>query len=694
VLRGEVAGAERLTVDGRPVELAGDGSFTVRRDTLPVKLAFAAEDAAGNVARREIAVEPAPRRPAQPVRSVHVTAEAWANDQLREGVLALVREHRVNAVELDLKDESGVVGWNAPVPLARKAGAVSDIYDLRAAVQQLHDLGVRVIGRLVVFRDPKLAAWAWRAKKRTMVIQTPSGRPYTGGYDAFASFTNLASPEVRAYNVAIAVAAAKLGVDDILYDYVRRPDGPLDTMVFPDLKGSPEDAIVGFLAQTRTALEPTRTFLGASVFGISATRPEEIAQDVPRIAREVDYVAPMLYPSHWAPGEYGVANPNAQPYDIVLRSLEDFERAVRGSGARVVPWLQDFSLGVEYGPAEVRAQIQATRDAGLDEWLLWDPAVTYTAAAIPDDARVPATGERPATTSFVTASALAPNELGEIPVLMYHQVVAEGGGEYDVTPQDFREELERLYREGYRPVTASQLAAGDIDVPKGTTPVVLTFDDGTASQAALRPDGTLDPRSAAGMILAFARTHPGFEPRATFYVNRDPFAAGAQTGALLRVLREHGFELGNHTRDHANLSQLPDAAVQEQFVSLERLVHAADPQARLATMALPFGVMPQNARLARRGSFGGDRYAFTGVMLVGAEPAPSPYGRAWNPAAIPRIRASLDPSLEYGFTYWLDRLKEKPARRYVSDGDPERITVPKALQSRVAAAYRDRVALR
>ena len=223
---------------------------------------------------------------------------------------------------------------------------------------------------------------------------------------------------------------------------------------------------------------------------------------------------------------------------------------------------------------------------------------------------------------------------------------------------------------------------------------MLTFDDGTASQAALRPDGTLDPATAAGIILQFSRTHPGFEPRATFYVNRDPFAAGDKSGALIRVLREHGFELGNHTRDHANLSELSDAAVQEQFVSLERLVRTADPQAELPTMALPFGVMPGRKALALHGSFDGDRYAFTGVMLVGAEPAPSPYGRAWNPAGIPRIRATLDPGLEYGFTYWLDRLAEKPAARFVSDGDPQHITVPETLAGRIAPAYADRVQTR
>ena len=101
------------------------------------------------------------------------------------------------------------------------------------------------------------------------------------------------------------------------------------------------------------------------------------------MARQVDYISAMVYPSHWGPGEYEVDDPNSQPYDIVRRSLEDFEQKVKGTGARLVPWLQDFSLGVTYGPAEVAAQIRGSRDAGVNEFLLWDPEVTYTAAGVP-----------------------------------------------------------------------------------------------------------------------------------------------------------------------------------------------------------------------------------------------------------------------------------------------------------------------
>ena len=309
---------------------------------------------------------------------MHVTSSAWADDRLRQGVLDLIDQGKINAVELDVKEEGGIVGWNAPVPLAHEIDAVQPRYDLADAVRTLHEKGVRVIGRLVCFNDPIYAAYAWTHGRRDEVVQTPGGDKY-GGYGGFTNFSN---PVVRRYQIDIAAAAAKAGVDEILYDYVRRPDGPLSSMVFPGLKGAPDDAIVSFLADTQTALKPYGTYLGASVFGVAATRPDEVAQNIPKMAEHLDYVSAMVYPSHWAPGEYGVADPNGEPYEIVQRSLEDFKKDVRGTGARVVPWLQDFSLGAHYGPAQVAAQIQAAKDDGIDEYLLWDPLVTYTGAAL------------------------------------------------------------------------------------------------------------------------------------------------------------------------------------------------------------------------------------------------------------------------------------------------------------------------
>ena len=224
------------------------------------------------------------------------------------------------------------------------------------AVKLLHARGARVIGRLVAFRDPVLAAVGvdattggssssrLRPAARTRVATAASRTTSTRTCRPTTSISPSLRPSSASTTSSTTTCAG--------------PTGRSASMVVPGLAGRPRRTrSSASSAQARRQLAPHDTFLGASVFGIAATRPDEIAQDVPAIAREVDYIAPMLYPSHWGPNEYGVANPERQPYEIVRRSLLDFDRAVRGTGARVVPWLQDFSL---------RRRVRRARGAGAD----------------------------------------------------------------------------------------------------------------------------------------------------------------------------------------------------------------------------------------------------------------------------------------------------------------------------------------
>jgi len=724
-LAGSAPGATAFTVDGRPAALDGNRFVVRRTPPVPSALVLAAVDEAGNRVSKRVQIELVPRRPPVPVRAVHVTFYAWADKTLRAGVMQLIDERRINAVELDLKDESGVVGFGPKIPYGQRIGSIRRIYDLEKAVKELHARGIRVIGRLVCFRDPVHAAAAWKAGRRTEVIQTPDGAPYAG----YGGFTNFASPTVRRYNIDVAIAAARAGVDDVLYDYVRRPDGPRSSMMFPGLTGTPEDGIVEFLRESRAALRPYRTYLGASVFGVAATRPLEVAQPIRRMASQVDYVAPMVYPSHWGPGEYDVANPNAQPYDIVRKSLLDFSRDVEGAGARIVPWLQDFSLGVDYGPAEVRAQIDAARRDGIAEFLLWDAGVTYTRDALTPNAPTskrglarPWAGPAPkavpvvakptkkpapkpqaaaaATTTTVPVRASdgrMPNELGVVPVIMHHEIRPDRVGPYDQTPAEFRDELARLWREGYWPVTAAQLVTRSLGrVPAGKTPVVLTFDDATQYQLRFKGGfkggtGTADPTTATGVLLEFARTHRGFPVAGTFYVLREPFAGVPEGAAMLRWLAKQGFELGNHTHDHTPLNTLDSAGVQKELALGAKVLTDAVPGYHIRTMSLPLGAMPDDASLAGRGRWQGRSYGPYGVMLVGANPAPSPYSTAFDAGAVPRIRSShagWNGEADMGAAYWLHQLEQNPSQRYVSDGDPKRLTFPRAKVGELAPRFR------
>ena len=376
VLAGSVETGVLLQIGDQRVDTS-TGSFSLTLPSPPGgPVSVVAEDAAGNSTSFDVIV---------PIgyphtTGVHVTAAAWDHDGLRSSVVELINQGRINTVQLDLKDENGRIGYTSDIPLARLSGATQNLFDLRTAIDELHDMGVRVIGRIVAFNDPVLTRYAVDNGNLDWVVQTPDGRPLA----KYGGFTNFHHPVVRQYNLDIAAEAAAAGIDDILWDYMRRPEGDLSGMRIPGWDGSdPSPVIVSFLAEAGSMLRQAEVFHGVSVFGIAADRGEWVAQDIGAMSDHVDYVAPMVYPSHWGRGEYGVAHPEAQPYDITRASLAQFQRVLAGTNTAVVPWLQDFSMRVNYGPDEVRAQIDAAADLGISDWLLWDPEVTYTTEGLP-----------------------------------------------------------------------------------------------------------------------------------------------------------------------------------------------------------------------------------------------------------------------------------------------------------------------
>jgi len=373
---GKVEEGATLRVGGRRAEVADDGAFSVSFPQPPAgAVVFEAVDAAGNRATTSVVVPVT--YPA--VRSVHVTAAAWSEPALRNRVLQLIDEKRIDAVQLDLKDETGVVGFDTDVPLAHQIGAVTEYYDLDAAVAAITDRGARVVGRVAAFKDPKLAQAAWAAGRREQVIQAPGGGPYNEP----GQFTNFANAEVQRYNLDVALDAVERGVHDIVWDEVRRPGDDPTNVVVPGVQGSASEALVGFLAGAHTELRRRGAYQGVGVLGLSVDRGDLVDQDVAQMARHVDYVVPTIHPAYWGNGEFGVANPVRQPGDLVARVVSRFGEVTQNSGARFVPSLQDFSArGIGYGDAEIRAQIDAARAAGAVGFVLWDPSVTYTASAL------------------------------------------------------------------------------------------------------------------------------------------------------------------------------------------------------------------------------------------------------------------------------------------------------------------------
>jgi hypothetical protein len=348
---------------------------------------------------------------------------------------------------------------------------------------------------------------------------------------------------------------------------------------------------------------------------------------------------------------------------------------------------------------------------GGDDGAASDPATTEATEPATDgteettDAGVEATEEVTEEATEEETEAAAPDvdpaevgadELGLVPVLMYHQLNEDGGSEYDLTPEEYTAELEWLFDNGYRPVTTTQLVRGEIDVPAGTTPVVLTYDDSTASQAQLTDDGELAPDTALGILVEVASRYDDVEPRASVYSITSSLFGGTPAGEeVLAVLHELGMELGNHTHGHPSLASLDDDGVQEELARNVAETVARVPDAEVVTLSLPLGIFPENRALAVSGSAPSGDYENEGVLLVGANPAPSPFHADFDAAAIPRIRSS--PSWQdgdepdYGSRFWLGLLdRGETYRPYVSDGNPETISFPADRAEELDGALEDR----
>ncbi|WP_165492301.1 polysaccharide deacetylase family protein [Egibacter rhizosphaerae] len=285
------------------------------------------------------------------------------------------------------------------------------------------------------------------------------------------------------------------------------------------------------------------------------------------------------------------------------------------------------------------------------------------------------------------------NELGHVPVLMYHGIVEEPADEWQMTPEAFREELEFLHEHGYHPIRTVDLVRGEIDIPAGRSPVVLTFDDTLPTQFDRTDDGEVDPESAVGIMLDFGEEHPEFPAVGSFYVTDKRFDDPEQGQEMFAELHELGFEVGNHTIGHQNLGTVDSEEVQRQLALGAEQIREVVPGGDVATMSLPLGVWPEERELARTGAHDGIEYEHEGILLVGSDPAPSPFAEDFDPLGIPRIlaqRGADGPDASFMSEHWLEWLEEEPGRKYVSDGDPETISFPEDDAERLDPEHADR----
>ena len=293
--------------------------------------------------------------------------------------------------------------------------------------------------------------------------------------------------------------------------------------------------------------------------------------------------------------------------------------------------------------------------------------------------------------SYAGAGNLTPNELGRVMILEYHKIDYPEE-RWTRTPENFRRDLETLYAKGYRLINLGDLLDRKIQVPAGTTPVVLTFDDSSPGQFRyVEANGSvqIDPKSAIGILEAFIAEKPDFGRGGTFYVlpgaskpNR-LFNQPEYEGKKLQYLVSHGYEIGNHTLWHANLGKYPEATVRAQVAEAQVWIQRHVPDYKTRTLALPHGVYPPDVNWVLHGSAKGTIYNHDAVLMVAGGPAPSPFSRAFDPVRLPRIQA-----VERDLAYWLNYFDKNPNERFVSDGDSNSVTVPAASRDRLRAELR------
>jgi hypothetical protein len=289
-----------------------------------------------------------------------------------------LKRYGLNTIELDVKDESGNVAFvrGAP-PLARSTGAARPYYDPRAAARKIHAAGLYLIGRVVSFEDPIVS----ERDPALAVRRSDGGLWHTNGG---LGWLNPYDRRAWKYDVDVAVAAARAGFDEIQFDYVRFPsDGDVSIIRYPGRHPQPMNATIpAFLRYAVSRLHPLGVRVSADVFGLSATHELRIGQHPSVVGGIVDAVYPMVYPSHYRSGEYNLPDPNAAPGTTVSDALHDFRAKMHGDRARLVPWLQDFSLGRTYSASDVQAQIAAARAYGAAGFMLWNPLGLYTSEVL------------------------------------------------------------------------------------------------------------------------------------------------------------------------------------------------------------------------------------------------------------------------------------------------------------------------
>lgn len=338
---------------------------------------------AGTSGETPVTLKLTPFRP----KAVYLSVYGVTSATLRDEALALTRTTVINALVIDVKGDRGFT----PYPSAARdaVGASAKLKtrgpterDFPALLANLHRRHLYLIARIVVFKDDPLAD-----AHPDWIVRDGNGNPWRDR--EHLQWMDPFSRDVWQHNLDVAEEAAKMGFDEIQFDYVRFPDAGGLRFSQANTRASRTAAIIGFLQAARTRLAPYNVFVAADIFGYVCWNQDDtaIGQQLELLGAPLDYISPMLYPSGFTWGLPGCTNPVSDPGQIVRRSLAEAVERTRLPSVRFRPWLQAFRDYAfdhrEFDAAQIRAQTAAADAAGSDGWMLWNPRNRYDAADLP-----------------------------------------------------------------------------------------------------------------------------------------------------------------------------------------------------------------------------------------------------------------------------------------------------------------------
>ncbi|MHD0317298.1 putative glycoside hydrolase [Fusobacterium sp. THCT1E2] len=328
-----------------------------------------------------------PENKRREVRGIYVTSSSASLTKRVDDLIALSKRTKINAFVIDVKEDDGTLLFKmeAGAKYNPNANRRSPIKDINKFMKKLKDNNIYTIARIVSFKDPTYA----KANPDKAIITKATGKPFTNSDGVI-----WVSPHDRylwEYNIAVAKEAALAGFDEIQFDYVRFPasnGGKLDKELDyrnPNKESKPE-TIQKYLQYARKELEPLGVYIAADVYGQVGSLPDDMAlgQHWESVSNVVDYICPMIYPSHYGKGVYGLPVPDAEPYKTVYRSTQDSmnRNANIDTPAMIRPWIQAFTARwvkgyIVYGPEQIELQVKALKDLGINEYILWSPTNKY-----------------------------------------------------------------------------------------------------------------------------------------------------------------------------------------------------------------------------------------------------------------------------------------------------------------------------